>query len=388
MTALIMYARRRGHLAALALVAVFALTPIVSVRGASGTWTRTGSMSSARYQWDNTQGRAAERLQDGRVLMVANDVDDLLGVIGTSEVFNPATGTWAATGSLNTPRSVVTTFLSSGKVLVEGGVDSFGNIFASAELYDPATGRWSTTGSLITARDGHSATLLSDGRVLVAGGTGSSGVLSSAEMYNPATGAWSAAGNMLTARAYASALRLQDGRVLVVGGDGGDPTQPPLTSAEIFDPAIGRWSATGSTVTLQSFPTTTVLGSGKVLLVGGLDLLGNTLATAELFDPTTGVWSVTGRMATARVLHSAALLGNGKVLVAGGENSTGQSRTVFASAELFDPATGLFSTTGSMQTTRAEFQMIPLANGQVLVAGGDTGSSQVTPTTAAELYTP
>ena len=93
-------------------------------------------------------------------------------------------------------------------------------------------------------------------------------------------------------------------------------------------------------------------------------------------------------MATARVFHSTALLGSGKVLEAGGENSTTQSRTVFASAEVFDPATGTSSTTGSMHTTRAEFQMIPLANGQVLVAGGDTGSSQVTPTTAAESYTP
>ncbi len=88
------------------------------------------------------------------------------------------------------------------------------------------------------------------------------------------------------------------------------------------------------------------------------------------------------------MFHSAALLGSGKVLVAGGETSNTQTRTVFASAELFDPASGTFSVTGSMHTARATFQMIPLANGQVLVAGGDTGStrSQITPTAAAELY--
>ncbi len=123
-------------------------------------------------------------------------------------------------------------------------------------------------------------------------------------------------------------------------------------------------------------------------MVGGQPLAGNALATAELFDPATGAWSVTGSMGTGRVFHSATLLSNEKVLVAGGENNNTQSRTVFASAELFDPATGTFLATGTMRTTRAFFEMVPLTNGQVLAAGGDTGSSQVTPTAAAELYTP
>src|SRR5438094_3356024 len=88
----------------------------------------------------------------------------------------PASGTWTATGSLNTARAGHTaTLLQNGMVLVAGGFDSTGFPFASAELYDPASRTWTVTGSLNTARYGHTATLLQNGIVLVAGGTDSTG---------------------------------------------------------------------------------------------------------------------------------------------------------------------------------------------------------------------
>jgi hypothetical protein len=71
-------------------------------------------------------------------------------------------------------------------VLVAGGEGSTGLQLASAELFDPATGTWSATGSLNTARKDHTATLLPGGRVLVAGGFGSLGPLASAELFSSA----------------------------------------------------------------------------------------------------------------------------------------------------------------------------------------------------------
>ena len=95
-----------------------------------------------------------------------------------------------------------------------------GDVPASAELYDPASRTWTATGSLNTARFSHTATLLQNGMVLVAGGTGSDDTVSaSAELYDPASGTWTATGSLNTARHDHTATLLQNGMVLVAGGD-------------------------------------------------------------------------------------------------------------------------------------------------------------------------
>jgi hypothetical protein len=75
------------------------------------------------------------------------------------------------------------TLLNDGTVLVAGGSSGPHFTLLSAERYNPATGTWSATGAMAEARDFHTATLLDDGTVLVAGGARGSGVLASAELY-------------------------------------------------------------------------------------------------------------------------------------------------------------------------------------------------------------
>jgi Galactose oxidase, central domain/Kelch motif len=284
---------------------------------------------------------------------------------------------WASTGNMVTPRSGQTaTLLADGKVLAAGGnVGDTG--LAEAELYDPATRTWTATGSMGTARTGHTATLLPDGRVLVAGGYGggmvppSSLLPTSAELYDPASGTWTATGSMGTPRIGGTATLLRDGRVLVAGGisDG--------TSAELYDPASGTWTATGSMVIPRLGGTATLLRDGRVLVAGGCcDGNGISLASAELYDPTSGTWTATGSMATPRSDgHTATLLTDGRVLVAGGGGGVGSASCCapnihgdLPSAELYDPVSGTWTAAG-MYVQGGDTATL-LRDGRVLVAGG------------------
>ena len=261
-------------------------------------------------------------------------------------------------------------------------------------------GTWTTVGSMTSPRSAHTATLLPSGKVLVAGGSDlSPGVppttksYATAELYDPATGRWSSTGSMTVARTYFTATLLPNGKVLVTGGDpdpaSGGSVPGATATAELYDPSTGRWSMTGSMAFPRSLHTATLLPNGKVLVAGGSapgPAFGGTVqsaatATAELYDPATGSWRSTGSMATARFAHDATLLPSGKVLVAGGY--TGSAPT--AEAEVYDPAMGSWRSTGSMTMPRETFTATLLPNGKVLVAGGYTGGGY---TGSTELYDP
>jgi hypothetical protein len=196
---------------------------------ASGTWTATGRLARGR------SSHTATLLPNGKVLVAGGFSDGLLQV-ASAELWDPATGTWTSTGSLPEARvNHTATLLPNGKVLVAGGRGngSFLTSLAGAELYDPASGTWTATGNLGVGRGGHTATLLPDGRVLVAGGiSSSSGILASAELYDPATGIWTATGSLVGARTRGTATLLSNGQVLVAGGN--DSSNVALATAELY----------------------------------------------------------------------------------------------------------------------------------------------------------
>ncbi len=347
------------------------LPAVPTLAASSGTWTLTGSMHVAR------EDAMATLLSSGQVLVVGSGSNG-------AELYNPSTGNWTLTGSMHTPHNAGSaTLLPNGQVLVAGGSDAAGPL-ASAELYNPATGAWTVTGSMHTARYQHNAILLQDGRVLVAGGYNenvSPPFLTSAELYNPATGTWTVTGSLHTARIYDTMTLLSSSQVLVTGGYNTTSTINILASAELYNPATGKWTLTGKMHTARTGHAAVLLASGQVLVAAG-ESSSSFLTSAELYNPASGTWTLTGSLHAARDQHTATLLSNGQVLVAGGQNGT----IFIASAELYNPSTDAWTTTGSLHTSRVEHTANLLPNGQVLVAGGlDSNYNYLA---SAELYAP
>ncbi len=210
---------------------------------ATGTFTATGSMITAR-----TSHRAT-LLASGQVLLTGGYNGS---VLASAELYNPSSGTFTATGSMITGRiSDTVTLLTNGQVLIAGGTPTtlFSSSLSSAELYNPATGTFAATGSMVTAEGAHTATLLNNGEVLKTGGRqiGQAVYYSSAELYNPTTGSFTATASMTTARENHTATLLGNGLVLIAGGDNGSI----LASAELFTDvtSIPAWTQLAPTGT-------------------------------------------------------------------------------------------------------------------------------------------
>ena len=331
-----------------AAAAAVGLAAAPATAATSGTFTATGSMHVA-----HTQGKAT-LLPDGQVLVTGANSGGGAPALPSPELYNPAAGTWAVTGQMNTPRIDATaTLLPDGQVLAAGGSGGSSNALATAELYNPAAGTWSVTGSMHQGRSGlngvgASATLLPDGQVLIAGGQDANfNLLASAELYNPATGKFTPTGSMSAPRGGNAATLLPGGDVLVTQGSAAG------LFAERYHPATGQWSnaSTGLHVCIytqecQADSTATLLGTGNVLVAGGLvGLKSNpqTTPTAMLYHPDTNTWTSTGSMTTRRESQTATLLPDGQVLLAGGtlfdHPSVGHPGVLMllSSAELYTP---------------------------------------------------
>ena len=350
-------------------------------------FTVTGALDQPRYGASDillTSGSLS-----GRVL-IAGGFNAASTNLATAVIWNPADGTFSlSTNNLSAPRGFMTvTPVISGtpKILFADGGDGSdeAGAYANTDLYDPATGFFAAGPSTNAARHNSTATLLSSGKVLIAGGITNDAThtrLASAELYNPTTNTFSYTGPMHEVRDFHVAVLLPNGNVLVAGGGNGSGIS--INTAEIYSPSAGTFTLVPNLMKeRRDDATATLLGNGKVLIVGGVnqDIVSG---TAELFDYTNNTFTLIASTITPRHFHTATLLNDGRVLIVGGIDSATDTTKSLTDAQIYDPATNAFTATGALNVARFYHTATKLADGRVLVAGGfNSGGATAT----AEVY--
>ncbi len=370
--------------------AVFAAAFLPSPGALAAGFERTGDLNVARAN------PMVVKLADGKVLVAGGRTTGNT-ITKTAEIYDPATGTFTLTPGQMAEQRIIGrgVLLASGKVLIVGGQSDSSGPRTTAELFDPATGTFTNVSSTMSGnRVWPLVTRLDNGKVLVSHGC-CSGALN-ADLYDPnsgPTGTFSPTTGQPSgsfSNATGTATKLPDGKVLVAGDWG------TAKRAQIYDPATNSFTTNpGLMVVARTASMATLMANGKVLLAGATG--GNQMAqeaSAEVFDPATGVFTATtGTMSAPRSQGYIAPLPDGRVLVAGGAAAWGGAPN--SSADIFDPATGTFSPAGTMFIARRQMNVDnpPVLNdGRILFAGGATGPESGPtfdgPTVITELYVP
>ena len=361
---------------------------------------------------DLVLGRAQTNLAHlggNKVLVVGNDNVCSPGAAWEdsvrAELGDPLALEWKQTASLRSPRDrFVLAALPDGRALVTGGTSAEDEVgprsYSSTYLFDAESGSWSRSGLLYTARSDPAGAVLADGRVIVAGGYYSDlpadprrRTLNGTEIFDRTTGEWTRTAAATANRYGAAAVTLADGRVLMVGGwpfvEGEAPAlgQPlPVSSAEVYDPATGRWQLNDGPELARSEFVLVALPDGGALIAGGrvyidagdFGYMREPTASAERFNPTPrgGFWTPTADMSVAAADRTGVVLANGQVLVAGGDVSVDEADLdvtppgLTADAELYDPVAGAWTGTLPMPRPRSGASAVILEDGSALLAGG------------------
>jgi hypothetical protein len=326
--------------------------------------------------------------------------------------------------------AIHTQLLPNGKVLSWEKEDSLatpGTEPAPGTLWDPETGTF--TDATYTPIDLFCAgfSFLPDGRLFITGGHFKDHIgLRNTTIYDYATNSYTAGPLMNLGRWYPTNVTLPNGEVLIISGDYDrktvnllpqvrktDGTLRNLTNAQLELPLyprmhvapngkvfmsmpskLARYLNTSGTGTwtnskrsqccFRSYGSSVMYANGKVLILGGAN---PPTATAEVIDlnAATPRWRYTNPMHFARRHQNATLLADGTVLVTGGTSASGFNTTAgkVLAAEIWDPATEIWTTVASMQTLRIYHgTAVLLLDGRVLSTGsgrpaGDPPGSDV-----------
>jgi galactose oxidase len=303
----------------------------------------TGSITTAARSGYNIFCTGFSFFPDGRLFVVGGHVSDNVGLPHAS-LYDPFANSWTRLPNMNAGRWYPTAItLANGDVLVVAGtVNTTLGANLLPQVWQPATGTWRNLTSAQLQQPFYPYMFLApNGRVFSAGPSQTTRYLNTS-----GTGAWSYVGNSIYGtRNWGSAVMYEPGKVLIMGGTTGDFYAPsgsvltPTSTAETIDlnSDTPRWRSVASMAYARKQHNATLLPDGKVLVTGGSS--GTETATAfsskpvyapEMWDPATGSWTTLASNRVFRGYHSIALLlPDGRVVSAGGNFS--------AIAEVFSP---------------------------------------------------
>lgn len=263
------------------------------------------------------------------------------------------------------------TLLPGGKVLIAAGFrkgpDGHSQLYSNtAELYDPSTGKFSYTGSLQIARCGQTGTLLPGGDVLITGGNNDVPHLASAELYNSSTGTWTRLPDMLAGREGHRAVLLTNGKVLIIGG-----SNKPGIYAELYNPGTRTFERAGASPLALSGSIVVQLRDGRIFISGGVRDK-QAVQYSMIYDPATNRFTRGADLGIVKYKAGAALLPDGRVIIIGGSDNRDWNGK-YSSTEIYDPKKNTFTKGPSLRYQRFKLNnaVVTLRNGTIIVAGGN-----------------
>jgi N-acetylneuraminic acid mutarotase len=339
---------------------------------ASETWSNAGTMIELRDY------PSAILLGDGRVLVVGGLVGGVAS--DTCEIYDPATNSWSATGTMATERKVFSiTTMQDGRIFAAGGRDIVNSHLDSAEIYDPALGTWSSAAPMPDALSAAPLFLLPSQEIAVVLGESVAGRRDSIHIYHPGTDTWRTSATLPSPRGSGFAQLLGDGTILIAGGEidggGGQGVYDKLSYS--YDYVSNTFTPQGDMRERRASPASTVLSDGSVVALGSLVPFGESQSSLEFYNPASGTWSGTVGADFAREDFAYEELDDGRILLAGGmasDNNNGGGLARTDTVEVYDPDTDSWSTMPDMSSAREGLLSAKLADGRVLLMGGEAAS--------------
>jgi hypothetical protein len=344
-------------------------------------WPSAKAQSNTQGQWSAVQNWGLEAvhgllLPNGKLLFFAAYANSL-----NPQIWDPATNQVTPAPSIS-----YEVFcgghagLANGQLFVSGGAITTNLGVPNASIYDSVANAWTSLPSMNAGRWYPTSTTLANGDILTTGGNDENG------NPNPLPQVWSNASQtwvsltsaQLVLQLYPRMFLAPNGQVFEAG--------PDTATRYLNTSGAGAWTLVGNSnyTAGRSYGSWVMYDVGKIIAIGGGDPPTN---TAEIIDLTVSkpTWTYTNSMSYARRNLNATLLPDGTILVTGGSSAGGfdtSSGAVFA-AELWDPATQLWTTLASNTIFRGYHSMaVLLPDGRVVSAGGNVGGA------TAEIFSP